>query len=155
MESKTRVAGSGYTTLQFKGEPLAYMQSAADQAPQPVAPAQAVQPMDEKHPIEIVTAKAVGPGTLRMTFYDTWDTYVWNKLPGLENAAGLLDVLEQQIALGEISCSKIIKSPSGKMRALVYHNCVVTDVDAGETVNIGSMTLPKTITIQYTHVTPV
>ena len=154
-EPKVRVAGSGFTTLQFKGEPLAYMQTIADQAPQPVAPAQVVHPLDEEHPTEIVTAQAVGAGTLRLTFYDTWDLYVWNKLPGLETATNLLEVLKQQMLLGEISCSKIIKSPGGRMRAIVYHNCVITDVDAGETINIGSMTLPKTITIQYTHMTPV
>jgi DNA primase len=35
------------------------------------------------------------------------------------------------------------------MRARVYHSCVVTDIDEGENVNIGTMTLPKTLTIQY------
>jgi hypothetical protein len=30
---------------------------------------------------------------------------------------------------------------------------VLTDVDEGEQVNIGTMTLPKTITLQYTKTT--
>ena len=155
MESKTRVGGSGFTTMTWRGTRLAYLQTIQDTAPQAVASAQVVQPMDEETPLEIVTAKAVGAGSLRLTFYELWNVAAWNALPGLEGTNNLLDVLKRQLSLGEITCRKIIRSPSGLTRARVYHGCVVTDIDEGETINIGTMTLPKTITVQYARTSAV
>jgi hypothetical protein len=114
-----------------------------------------VQPIDESVPLEIVTAMAVGVGTIRCTFYELWNAPVWATLPGLQGTWNLLDVLKRQISLGTVTMSKIIKSPSGIMRAKVFHNVVVTDIDEGENVNIGTMTLPKTLTFQYCYSTPV
>jgi hypothetical protein len=156
MESKTRIGGSGFTIMTWRGQRLAYLQTLQDTPAQPVAGAQTVQPIDEEYPLEIVTAMAVGPGSLRLTFYELWNVPVWATLPGLEGTNNLLDVLKRQITLGEVSCRKIVRAPlSGEMRARVYHGCVITDIDEGELINIGTMTLPKTISIQYTKATPV
>lgn len=155
MESKTRIGGSGFTTMTWNGTRLAYLQVIQDTPPTPVASAQAVQPIDESVPLEIVTAMAVGVGTLRATFYEVWNQPVWSTLPGLEGTWNLLDVLKRQIGLGTITMQKIIKSPTGIMRAKVFHNVVVTDIDEGENINIGTMTLPKTLTFQYCYSTPV
>lgn len=154
-ESKVRIAGSGFTTMLFQNQRLAYLQVMQDTPPTPVATAQAVQPIDESVPLEIVTAMAVGVGTLRCTFYELWNGPVWAALPGLEGTANLLDVLKRQVTMGTVTMQKIIKSPSGIMRARVYHNVVITDIDEGENVNIGTMTLPKTLTFQYCYSTPV
>lgn len=155
MESKSRIGGSGFTTMLWQGQRLAYLQVLQDTPPTPVATAQAVQPIDEPVPLEIVTSQAVGVGTLRVTFYELWNSPVWSTLPGLEGTNNLLEVLKRQIQLGNVTMQKIVKSPSGIMRARVYHNCVVTDIDEGENVNIGTMTLPKTLTVQYCYSTPV
>lgn len=155
MESKTRIGGSGFTTMLFQNQRLAYLQVMQDTPPTPVATAQAVQPIDESVPLEIVTAMAVGVGTLRCTFYELWNEPVWSTLPGLSGTHNLLDVLKRQVTLGTITMQKVIKSPSGIMRARIYHNVVITDIDEGENVNIGTMTLPKTLTFQYCYSTPV
>ena len=153
MESKTRIGGSGFTTMTFRGTRLAYLQTMQDTPPQPVAGAQVVQAIDEATPQEIVTSLAVGAGTLRMTFYELWNEPVWSRLPGLEQTNTLLEVLQRQVQLGEVRCTKLIKSPSGIFRVRNYHGCVLTDIDEGEQVNIGTMTLPKTITMQYVKTT--
>ena len=153
MESKTRVGGSGFTTMTFRGTRLAYLQTLQDTPPQPVAGAQVVQAIDESVPQEIVTSLAVGAGTLRLTFYELWNEPVWSKLPGLEGTNTLLEVLQRQVSIGEVRCTKLIRSPSGIYRVRNYHGCVLTDIDEGEQVNIGTMTLPKTITMQYTKTT--
>jgi hypothetical protein len=155
VESKTRIGGSGFTSMTFRGTRLAYLQTLQDTPPQPVAGAQVVQPIDAPTPLEIVTAQAVGAGSLRLTFYELWNTPVWSSLPGLEGTNNLLDVLNRQIQMGEVTCRKLIKSPSGITRARVYHGCVITDIDEGEQINIGTMTLPKTITMQYIKTTVV
>lgn len=153
MESKTRIGGAGFTTMTFRGTRLAYLQTLQDTPPQPVAGAQVVQAIDDEVPQEIVTSMAVGAGTMRMTFFELWNEPVWSRLPGLDGTNTLLDVLKRQIQLGEISCRKLIKSPSGITRARVYHGCVLTDIDEGEQINIGTMTIPKTLTMQYVKTT--
>lgn len=155
MESKTRIGGSGFTTMTFRGTRLAYLQTLQDTPPQPVAGAQVVQAIDDETPSEIVTAQAVGAGSLRLTFYELWNTPVWSQLPGFDGTNNLLEVLKRQITLGEVTCRKLIASPSGITRARVYHGCVITDIDEGEQINIGTMTLPKTITMQYIKTTTV
>jgi hypothetical protein len=139
--------------MTFRGTRLAYLQTMQDTPPQPVAGAQVVQAIDEATPQEIVTSLAVGAGTLRMTFYELWNEPVWSSLPGLEQTNTLLEVLQRQVQLGEVRCTKLIKSPSGIFRVRNYHGCVLTDIDEGEQVNIGTMTLPKTITMQYVKTT--
>jgi hypothetical protein len=153
--SVTRIGGSGFTTMMWNGQRLAYLQNMQDTPPAPVASATAVQPIDEAVPLEIVTAMAVGVGTLRCTFYELWNEPVWSMLPGLQGTANLLQVLQAQINLGAITMQKVIKSPTGIMRSKVYHNVVITDIDEGESVNIGTMILPKTLTFQYCYSTPV
>jgi hypothetical protein len=112
-----------------------------------------VQPIDESVPLEIVTALAVGVGTLRCQFYELWNEPVWATLPGLQGTTNLLDVLKAQVNLGTITMQKIIQAPSGLMRGYVYHNVVITDIDQGESITIGTMTLPKTLTFQYCYTT--
>lgn len=141
--------------MMWNGQRLAYLQVMQDTPPTPVATAQAIQPIDEFVPLEIVTSMAVGVGTLRATFYELWNEPVWSTLPGLQGTSNLLDVLKRQVSLGSITMQKVIKSPTGLMRSKVYHNVVITDIDEGENVNIGTMTLPKTLTFQYCYSTPV
>lgn len=153
--SKVRVAGSGYTVMSFQSTRLALLQQINDRTPQPVAPAQEIQAIDEPVPTEIVTAQAVKGGLLTLQFYETWNVPAWQQLPGLEGTNNLLEVLRRQLSMGAISCRKVIKAPNGVYRTRLYHGCVITDIDEGETVTIASMTLPKTIQIAYTHTTAV
>lgn len=150
-QSNVRLGGSGYTVFAWRGTTLAYLRNIQDQAPQPVAAVEAIQPIDHEVPIEIVTPMAVREGTLRLQFYELWNAPAWSKLPGLENTNNLLEVFKRQVQLGEITCRKVIKNPRGGYRVRVYHNCVITDIDEGETIDISTMSLPKTITIKYTH----
>jgi hypothetical protein len=137
--------------MMYNGQRMAYLQIINDTQPTPVAQAVAVQPIDEPVPLEIVTAQAVGVGTMRGTFYELWNAPVWADLPGLQGTNTLLDILQRQTGLGAVTLQKVIKAPQGIMRALVYHATSITDVDAGENINISTMTLPKTITWQYCY----
>ena len=154
-QSKVRVGGSGFTVMTWQGTSLAYLQTTDDRAPQAVQQAEAIQPIDAEHPIEIITAQAVRAGTITLTFYEIWNQPVWAALPGFEGTNNLLDVLKRQLTLGEITCRKIIKNPNGSYRTRVYHNCVIVDFDESERVDIGTMSLPKSVRIQYTHTSTV
>jgi len=151
--SRVRVGGSGFTTLTWRSQQIGWLQSVSDTAPTPVAQAKAIQPLDSPTPVEIVTAKAVGAGRLILEVVELWNGPIWHELAGLEGANSILDIFSAQLQLGEIVCTKVIKSPSGVMRAKTYSGCVITDVDESETVAISTMEFPKKITIQYTKAT--
>lgn len=144
-----RVGGSGFTVFQFKGTTLAYCQTIQDTAPAPVAQAVPVQSITDKVPTEIVTARALGPGTLRLTMYDQWNENVWQTLPGFGSARDLLDVFDAQVRQGSITCQRVIKKPNGANRVKAYYKCMITDIDDGEQVNIATMTMPKGFTVMY------
>lgn len=154
-QSKVRVVGSGYTVMTFNGQRLAYLATIAERPPRPVKGAEQIQPIDEAHPIEIVTAQAVSGGSLTLTFYELWNAPVWAALPGFSGTTTIIEVLRRQLEMGEITLQKVIKNPTGAFRTRVYHGCVITEIDESETVNIQQISVPKTVTIEFTHVTSV
>ena len=101
-----------------KKTPIAWLQSVSDTAPTPITQAVPVQPLGQKHPSEIVTANAVGPGTLVLTLVEKWNQTAWNDLiqalvPGAAHAKDILDVYSEQSGWGNISFTKIIRTPNG------------------------------------------
>jgi hypothetical protein len=147
--SKFRVLGH-YTSFMYRGKVLNYAQVINEVGPQPVANVQVIQPLDSAYPIEIALPGALQAGRLEITFLEQWNAEVWSQLGGeFTTASDLLDVFKAQLAQGEVQCVKIINKPDGTQRRIVYQGCVVTNVTIDETVQIGSMTIPKTIQIMY------
>src|SRR5690349_15630268 len=128
-DSQVRVGGSGWTRFAWRGQQLGWARSISDTTPAPVAQAQDIQPLDQETPVEIVTPRAVGSGTFRISLWEKWDAPTWQALQGLENTWNILDIFKKQVSLGEITCQKIIKKPNGSFRITNYYGCVVTDVN--------------------------
>ena len=147
--------GGGYTTINFHGQLLLYVDLIRETAPRPVAAPQAIQPMDSAYPIEVAFPAALEAGTLEITFREQWEAEVWAYLPGagFQNANDLLDVFKAQLnsnSLGtDWTVSKVIANPNGTKRTITYMGCVVVNVMVDETVNIGTMTFPKSVQIMY------
>jgi hypothetical protein len=147
-----RVGGGGnYTVFTYNGKQIAYAQMVQETGPQPVAQPQPIQPLDSSYPIEIAMPAALAAGMLEITFLETWNQEVWAQLGGeFTTAADLLDVFKAQLAQGAITMTKVITNPSGQgVRTITYHGCVVVNVQVDELIQIGTMTLPKTVTIMY------
>jgi len=150
MANSTFRVGGHYTVFVYNGKQLAYAQTVSEQGPQPVAQPQIIQPLDSAYPIEIALPAALEAGTLQLNFLEQWNAEVWAQLGGaFATASDLLDVFKAQLAQGEVQCIKIINKPDGTQRKIVYQGCVVTNVQIDESVNVASMTIPKTITIMY------
>lgn len=143
--------GGGYTVFLYQGKPLAYVDVVRETGPRPVAAPQAVQPLDSSYPIEIALPNALEAGTIEVTFREQWDTEVWQQLPGFANAQDLLQVFQAQLAAGPITLTKIIGSAQTPSRRIDYLKCYVVNVMIDETVNIGTMTFPKSVQIMYTQ----
>jgi len=153
-DQKFRVGG-GYTAFTFNGSPILYATIISEQGPRPVAAPREIQPLDYRHPIEIVFPTAHRAGTLTLTVPEQWASPVWETLPGFSGTADIIDVFERNVELGSITCTKIIRLPNGGRRSTQYHGCVLTDIDDSETVQVDTLELPKRITLMYTHRTRV
>lgn len=143
--------GGGYTSFVFNGRPLLYLDIIEDQAPQPVAQPEDIHPLGAEHPIEIAFPVAHGSGQLRLTVKEQWNANAWEQLPGFEGTKNIVDVFRRNMALGSITCQKIITTPSGRRRVVTYHGCAIVAISDSESVNVGTVTLPKQITVRYTH----
>lgn len=156
-QSKVRVVGSGFTTFNYAGQPIAWLESVVDTGQPPLSPPEPIQPLGWLHPREIVTGRALGNGSLTLTIRELWNEPVWYQLAGLRGVGeSITDVWE---ALSRdpsaVTCQKIIMPPGSSVwRGLTYHNCTVIDVDDREEVAINSITTAKNITVAYTHKIP-
>jgi hypothetical protein len=140
--------------FRWGGINIGHLQTVADRAPTPVATAKAIQALDQPHPTEIVTARAIGAGALTLTILELWAGPVWQQLATFTGANNILDIFNIQAGLNTpISCMKVIVKPDNTQRVKTYNNCMITDVDDTETVQIGTLEFAKSITIQYTHAT--
>jgi len=152
MASSTFRVGGGYTFFYWKGssQPLAFVDVVRETAPRPVAAPQAIQPLDAPYPIEVALPAAIEAGTIEVTFREQWNTEVWENLAGFAGANDLLDVFKAQLAQGAVGMTKVIGQQGlTPVRTITYNNCYVVNVMIDETVNIGTMTFPKSVQIMY------
>lgn len=154
-QSKFRVGG-GYTTINFNGAPLLFVDLVRESAPRPVAAPQPIQPLDHPYPIEIALPAAIEAGTLEITLREQWNAEVWAYLPGnaFATASDLLDVFKAQLSTGSLgqdwTVTKNIKDPTGNIvRTITYTGIVITNVMVDESVQISTMTFPKSIQMMY------
>lgn len=161
-QPQVRVGGSGFTLLYFDKHPIAWLQNFNDsgQTPQGGPSGRNAEPIYElglNRPKEIVTAYVVGPGTIQATIAETWNYRVWEHLRGMGGAKDILDIYDRLRRNSErVTCHMLIKPPQGvgPVRGKIYHGCVVSGIDDGENISIGTLSMAKNVTIQYTHTTP-
>lgn len=155
-QTRTRVVGSGFTTFNYQGKTIAFLDRFTDSGQAPIAAPEAVIPLDARHPVEIATPRVLAEGTITATIRETWNEPVWYQLAGLGGAETIIDVFERLAEqAGDVTCQMIIKPPGAAFwRGKVFHGCVVTGIQDGETVEVGALTVARNITITYTHTTP-
>lgn len=154
--SKFRVGG-GYTFFHYHGKVLNYVDVVRETAPRPVAAPQAIQPLDSPYPIEIALPAALEAGTIEVTFREQWNQEVWEQLgANFVGTQDLLGVFQAQLAQGAVQLTKVIGNTElTPIRTITYNNCYVVNVMIDETVNIGTMTFPKSVQIMYTQRTEI
>lgn len=172
--SKFRVGGSSFTAFQWEGKIIGFAQGVSHNSPQPVAQWEAIQPMDKRYPVQIITPAALGAGTLRIRLFERYNSKIWDQMMNITTAAhgitgvpagGFNDLVQVFITLAAlnkpITCVKVINPPalqgeSDANKAIygdVFHNCAITDIRDDEEIDITSMSIVKNLTITYTRVT--
>ena len=159
-KQQVRVVGSGYSSFNYRGQVLAYLEQLEDSGQRAFSdaglPYQFIQPIGQRHPIEIATSRVIQGGVLNLTIRERWSGPVWQDLKGLENTNNILEVFDALAAdPSYVTCTSIIKPPSGagRPRGKIYHNCVVVDISDNDTVTVGGLAVTKGIVVAYTHST--
>lgn len=177
---RARVGGSGFTLFRWnwKGADAAsvrgimFARSVTDQTPAPVgAGTTPIHPMDSTYPEHLITPVATSMGTLTLEVYELLGKTPWGHLEGISSANDLAAILSRVAEdNSSLSVHKHVFKPSntpGKHRpertgeasdliasqTMTYHNCVVSQVMDGETIEVGTMDVLKQIVLNYTHYT--
>lgn len=154
-QTKVRVVGSSFTTFRWRGKDIAFLDGMQDSGQQPIAPPDVIHPLDKKYPVEFATARAMSEGTLTFTVRELWNMPVWQHFAGLEQAKDIIDIWERMSAdPTSITCQTIIKPPQGNVwRVKTYHNVMISAVDDSEQIQIGTLSVARSVTALYTHAT--
>lgn len=160
-ETRVRVVGSGFTTFNYRGQPIAFLEGVEDSGQRPFSDVgqgyQFIHPLGETHPIEIATSRVLTGGTLNLTIRELWKGPVWTHLQGLAAAANIVDVFKLLAREPQyVTCQSIIRPPTAgsRPRGKNYHNCVVVDIADNDTITVGALAVTKGIVVAYTHSTP-
>lgn len=153
-----RVGGSGYTAFRWDNKLVAFARQTQHTSPPPVAQAVPIQPLDERRPLEIITPAAVSMGQLTVEITELYGAKVWDQLAHIAGSNDLVDIF---FAVANtptaINMVKVIRPPERGTGVTAYtdifHNCVITNVLDGETIEVGTMDINKTVQIAYTHTT--
>lgn len=162
-QTKVRVVGSGFTTFNYRGQAIAFCEQVEDSGQRAFSdlgqPYQFIHPLGSSHPVEIATSRVLQGGTLMLTIRELWAAPVWQQLAGLAQSQNIVDIFK---VLADdpnyVTCQTIIKPPGteatpGSWRGKNYQNCVVVDINDGDTITVGSLAVTKGITVAYTHST--
>lgn len=164
--NRARVAGSTFTVFTWQDQPITFAQQITVQSATPVADTVPIHPLDSPYPVQLVTPMALTMGALTLQLYELYGAYAWEQLKFLHGDAGVggtpvdLANIFQAVANSPnpIHIFRVIRPPRIRGRTMnpytqEFHNCVVSSLDDGETITIGSMEVIKTLTVNYTHVT--
>ena len=160
--TQVRVVGSGYTTFNYGGHPIAFLEAIEDSGQRAWSdmgtPYQFIHPLGYRPPVEIATSRVLQGGTLMLTIRELWNSAVWQQLVGLGGATNIVDIFE---ILAEnpayVTCTTTIIPPPGTglpPRGKIYQNCTIVDINDGDTIQVGALSVTKGITVAYTHTTP-
>jgi hypothetical protein len=162
--TKVRVVGSGFTTFNYNGKAIAFCEGVEDSGQRAFSdmgqPYQFIHPLGQSHPVEIATSRVLAGGTLMLTIRELWNAPVWQQLSGLAQSNNIVDIFKALAADPRyVTCQTIIKPPGtentpGAWRGKTYQNCVIVDINDGDTITVGALAVTKGITVAYTHSTP-
>lgn len=155
--TKVRVAGSGFTTFNYRGKPIAFLDNVVDSGQRALGSPEGIIPIGAYHPIEVVTGRVLDFGTLSLTIRELWNEPVWYQLAGLDGVGDSITDVWQALAEdpAQVTCQMIVKPPGSSVwRGRTYHNCIVTDIPDGEDISVGNLSIRRTIVVAYTHKTP-
>jgi hypothetical protein len=151
--NRPAIGGSGVTVMKFGGDVVAFCNGVTVTWPSAVAEAVPVQPMDAIRPLEIVTARAIGAGTIALTLTNLYNEQIWDRFEVLQGLDDLADIFQQiQIAYnGNLTIERYVTPAikDGQTYVEQFLGCVITNVADGQSITNASMLIDRTITLSF------
>lgn len=167
MRTQTRVVGSGYTTLTWNGQAIAWLDQFAEGGQKALGGVdgngyEIIQPLGASVPVEVATSRYLNAGGFSFQVRELWNAPAWTQLQGLAQTinggvpVNIVDIFAAQAASSTpINIQLIIKPPgSTTWRGWVYNNVLITGIGDGESVVIDQLTIKRTLTGLYMSKTP-
>lgn len=156
--NNVRNLGSNYTMFQWAGKSIAYLEVINDSGQRALSTGgsgyEFIHPLGYTTPTDIVTSRVLDGGTIDLGIRQLWHLEVWEHLQGLSGTDNITDIFNRLAQTPQyVTCTKIITPPDGVKYGTVYHRCVVVDIQDGETINIGALSVQKGLRIAYTNTT--
>jgi hypothetical protein len=154
-----RLGGSAVTQFEWQGDVIAFAKQVSIQSPAPVAQTVPIHPLNNRHPVELITPLAATMGSIQLELTDLFGEKAWERLKFLSGSQDIVDIFEavavQNATNAPIFIAKVI-TPKGNRGGILrenYHNCVVSTVQDDETIQVGTMEVLKNILVNFTHST--
>ncbi len=156
--TQTRLVGSGFTTFHIMGKAIAFLDEVHDSGQAPIRQYEAVTPLGDYFPREFALPRVKAEGQLQFIIREMWNLPVWWQIALFANTYNIIDIYNLQAGLASpITASTIIKKPFGmsganaKPRGWTYANVNLIQIDDREVVQIGALTMPRTLTAIYAN----
>jgi hypothetical protein len=154
--TNSRIVGSGFTIFTYNNKAISFLDEVHDSGQAPIRQYEAVTPLGDYFPREFAFPRVKSEGQLQFIIRELWFSPVWWQLAGMTNTYNIVDVYNAQAGTpSPISASTIIRKPpntaSDKSRGWTYHNVNLITIDDREVVQIGALTMPRTITAVYAN----
>lgn len=158
VRTNVRTVGSNYTTFRYAGKSIAYLENVVDSGQKALSTGGAgyefIHPLGYRTPTDIVTSRVLDGGTLTLGIRELWHQEIWQQLKDLTGAHTIVDIFAQLAASPTyVTCAKIVTPPNGKSYGKNYHRCTVVQINDGDEVQIGTLSVQKQIQVAYTNVT--
>jgi hypothetical protein len=165
----SRVVGGAYTVLSWlpagtgaAGSTIARLDGFNDSGQQIQASSggngyEAVTPLGSYFPAEFALGTVMGEGQLQIHLRELWNSWAWEALGLTGN--NISDIMSYQAGNSSpIVASMTIVAPQGRgvnkpVRTKQWFDLTVVRIDDSETVTVGALTMPRTMTCVYTHYT--
>lgn len=150
-----RVGGSRFTYFTWENNLIGFARQVSVVSPAPVGPGPVpIQPLTHRRPIEIITPAAVSMGEITLDLYELYGFKVWEELINLTGERDLAAIFKAVADKpNNIQLVKVVKPPLGSGLGPYserFNRCVITNVEDGEVIEVGTMEVMKRITIGYT-----
>lgn len=156
--AQVRVVGSNYTTFQYSGRSIAYLEVVNDSGQHAMSnngPGwEFIHPLGYITPTDIVTSRVLDGGILTLGIRELWNSEIWEQLQGLTGAHTIIEIFQKLARTPQyVTCTKIVQPPGGTRRGKTYHRCVIVGIQDSDEISIGALSVQKQIQVGYTHTT--
>ncbi len=156
--AQVRVVGSNYTTFQYSGKSIAYLELVNDTGQAAMSNGgpgwEFIHPLGYITPTDIVTSRVLDGGVLTLGIRELWHQDVWEQLQGLTGSHTIIEIFQLLARTPQyVTCTKIITPPDGVRRGKTFHRCTIVNIQDSDEITIGALSVQKQIQVGYTHTT--